>query len=155
MSFEKGNSWREDIEKKENGKRFSCLSTFDLEIIPKFLELCAEGKSYNQCSRLLGIPISTFYTWRRNHPEFNRAWEDGRALAMSKWEDIIEENVIDYEIKGEPKKIVRESFVLYTMRARFKQKEESDAQDKKEDQDREEMLANLNEETKKYMDGET
>lgn len=156
MSFEKGNDSRDDLPPRPDGKYWNANTTYSPDIIPRFLELCEMGKSYNQVSAELKIPMSTMVDWRKRFPDFLQAWEDGRTLAMAHWEKKIHENLIDYEVKGEPKKVFRSELALYTMRARFKQKEESSTTINKDgSMTTTETGEALNILTQKYMDKET
>lgn len=48
-----------------------------------FLAALARGKTPIEAARLVGLPWSTFYTWRRKHTRFRKAWDKARAYGAT------------------------------------------------------------------------
>lgn len=48
-----------------------------------FLAALAKGKTPVEAARLVGVPWPTFYTWRRKHTRFRKAWDKARAYGAT------------------------------------------------------------------------
>ena len=48
-----------------------------------FLAALAKGKTPIEAARIVGLPWSTFYTWRRKHTRFRKAWDQARAYGAT------------------------------------------------------------------------
>ena len=48
-----------------------------------FLAALAKGLSPVEAARIVGLPWSTFYTWRRKHTRFRKAWDEARAYGAT------------------------------------------------------------------------
>lgn len=48
-----------------------------------FLSALAKGKTPLEAARLAGVPWPTFYTWRRKHTRFRKAWDKARAYGAT------------------------------------------------------------------------
>lgn len=48
-----------------------------------FLAALAKGKTPVEAARLVGLPWPTFYTWRRKHTRFRKAWDQARAYGAT------------------------------------------------------------------------
>lgn len=52
------------------------------------VETMREGKSLMSVAARLGVGRSTLTLWMKEHPEFMRAVEEGKALCAQRWEEI-------------------------------------------------------------------
>lgn len=48
-----------------------------------FLAALAKGKTPIEAAQIVGLPWSTFYTWRRKHTRFRKAWDQARAYGAT------------------------------------------------------------------------
>ena len=48
-----------------------------------FLSALAKGKTPIEAAHIVGVPWSTFYTWRRKHTRFRKAWDKARAYGAT------------------------------------------------------------------------
>ncbi len=59
---------------------------YDPEFCDKVRELGAEGASQLEIAVTLGISESSWYNWRKIHPEFMEAVNDAKRLSLAWWE---------------------------------------------------------------------
>lgn len=64
------------------------------------IDLGAEGKTYTAIANNLCTSRETLYNWMDKHPEFLDAMKRSRALAMEKWEGILQAQALSG--KGNP-----------------------------------------------------
>ncbi len=76
--------------KKTSNTSVGRPTKFNRKWVEKTKELMATGKSENVAIRELGISRDTFYRWKREHPEFLAAINDGKVYGQSVHEEIIE-----------------------------------------------------------------
>src|SRR5688572_18443937 len=49
----------------------------------RFLAALSRGTSPDVAAALAGVPLATFYTWRRKHTRFREAWNKAVAYAQT------------------------------------------------------------------------
>lgn len=85
--------------RRDEGKR---LSSYDPDVhIPLIFKLFSEGKTHSIFCREAQIARSTFFSWRKQHPDFEAAYREASVLAQAYWDELFmnETNNLDFYYK--------------------------------------------------------
>jgi hypothetical protein len=91
------------------------------------VSILGAGKSIARLASSLGVCRETIYEWREKHPEFDKAFKQGKEAAQAYWEDIGEDGVMGIT------KNFSASAWIFTMKNRFREDYRDDKDDKKDD----------------------
>jgi hypothetical protein len=86
-------------------------------------QLLAAGKSIARVATNLGVCRETIYEWCEKHPEFARAFKQGKDAAQAYWEDLGEEGA-----RGEIKNFSAPTWI-FTVKNRFREDYKEEKQD--------------------------
>jgi len=75
------------------------LSTYKEEYKTLIVDLLKQGKTLTAFRVKYGIPPTTLYQWREQHPDFDAACIQAIEASRSFWEDVLENGVLDGERK--------------------------------------------------------
>lgn len=61
---------------------------YEPELCAEVLRMMHDGYTEKECARRLGILWSDWLTWKREHPEFKQAVDNGKALCEAWWTGV-------------------------------------------------------------------
>lgn len=114
---------RDDLPKKENGKKWNANTLYTPEFCDDVLRIMSQGKCMETCASEMGIRFSTFKNWRKNYPEFDAAVIDGVSLAKDWWEEQAREHLVIMNQKDGPSTTFNTRVYLHAKAVRFNESE--------------------------------
>lgn len=68
--------------------RVEHYTRYDPSLCAEVLRMMYDGKTEKECARALGIRWSDWLHWKRTHPEFRDAVENGKHLCEAWWVEV-------------------------------------------------------------------